>query len=119
MYALCRGYGFAQSSMSDQGGGKRRLAIESSLWSLNLSARGQFELLQPMQVRGNAHQTGKEQTQDRRTEKRLHYPRRFLEDRESIAVASTTEKEQRKGRRQNGQASSKVHVTPASRRGAA
>ena len=46
--------------------------------------------LQPMQARSNAHQTGKEQTQDRRTEKRLHYPRRFLEDRESIAVASTT-----------------------------
>jgi hypothetical protein len=26
--------------LTDQGGGKRRLAIESSLWSLNLSARG-------------------------------------------------------------------------------
>jgi hypothetical protein len=49
-----------------------------------------------MQVCSDAHQTGKEQTQDRRTEKRLHYPRRFLEDRESVTISSATEKKQRK-----------------------
>jgi len=39
-----------------------------------------------------------------------HYPRKFSEDRESVAAAYTTEKEQRNGCRQDGQTRYKVHV---------